>query len=320
MAFTGQQPALRTDEQLGAFTGYIRRPTPANTGMTAQIFGENGEDADTILALSLTKYQEAEVFVNIYLIKDSSGQLMKKDGAYPLISSFLGYVKRSMPKKEGMIAQFFAPNGIYADEVSKLSRSDYLDCLVFVDVRGNLAINNQNVIQTLNNQDIDNNYINKMTKNEKQEFDKREKNFKKMNELLQFSEFLQRKDVLTNLGSEESFQSWLENQRICSHYEENDPCKNLALVMESDFLPKPFNFLPICEHHFNNLQNYDHFNENRKYYEMKHHLLLKQWALQILSERFSHNGKGEPDPKKVIEWAAGKNLSRYLPVKYNAVF
>lgn len=48
MAFTGQQPVLKTDEQLGAFTGYIRRPTPANTGMTAQIFGENGNDADTI--------------------------------------------------------------------------------------------------------------------------------------------------------------------------------------------------------------------------------------------------------------------------------
>lgn len=320
MAFTGQQPVLKTDEQLGAFTGYIRRPTPANTGMTAQIFGENGNDADTILALSLTKYQEAEVFVNIYLIKDSAGQIMKKDGAYPLISSFLGYVKRSMPKKEGMIAQFFAPNGIYADEVSKLSRSDYLDCLVFVDVRGNLAINNQNVIQQQNIQEIDTNYINKMTKNEKQEFDKREKAFKKMNDLLQFSEFLQRKDVLTNLGSEESFQAWLEGQKVCSHYEENEPCKNVAVVMESDFLPRPFNYLPVCEHHFDNLQNYDHFDENRKYYEMKHHLLLKQWALQILSEKFSHNGKGEPDPKKVIEWAAGKNLSRYLPVKYNAVF
>lgn len=320
MAFTGQQPVLKTDEQLGAFTGYIRRPTPSNTGMTAQIFGENGNDADTILALSLTKYQEAEVFVNIYLIKDSAGQIMKKDGSYPLISSFLGYVKRSMPKKEGMIAQFFAPNGAYADEVSKLSRSDYLDCLVFVDVRGNLAINNQNAIQEQNIQEIDTNYINKMTKNEKQEFEKREKSFKKMNDLLQFSEFLQRKDVLTNLGTEENFQTWLEGQKLCSHYEDNEPCKNQAVVMESDFLPRPFNYLPVCEHHFDDLQNYEHFDENRKYYEMKHHLLLKQWALQILSEKFSHNGKGEPDPKKVIEWAAGKNLSRYLPVKYNAVF
>jgi hypothetical protein len=320
MAFTGQQPVLKTDEQLGSFTGYIRRPIPSNTGMTAQIFGENGNDADTILALSLTKYQDAEVFVNIYLIKDAIGQIMKKDGTYPLISSFLGYVKRSMPKKEGMIAQFFAPNGIYADEIAKLSLSDYLDCLVFVDVRGNLAIKNQDLIQQQNIKEIDTHYINKMTKNEKQAFEKREKTFKKMNELLQFSEFLQRKEVLTNLGSEESFQNWLKEKKLCSHYEENEPCKNLSIVMKSDFLPKPFNYLPICKYHFNDLQNYDHFSQNRKYYEMKHHLLLKEWALQILSEKFSYNGKGEPDPKKVIEWAASKNLSHYLPIKYNSIF
>lgn len=320
MAFTGQQQSLKTSEQLGAFTGYIRRPTPTNAGMTAQIFGENGNDADTILALSLSKYQEAEVFVNVYLIKDAIGQIMKKDGAYPLISSFLGYVRRSLPKKEGMIAQFFAPNGQYADEVSKLSKSDYLDCLVFVDVRGNLAINNVNVIQEQNIKDIDSNYINVMTKTEKQEIEKREKALKKMNEHLQFSEFLQRKDVLTNLGSEEDFQKWLETQKVCSHYEESEPCKHIAVVMESDFLPRPFNYLPVCENHFDDISNYDHFDLNRKYYEMKHHLLLKQWALNILSENFSIDGKSEPDPKKVIEWAAGKNLSRYLPIKYNAIF
>ena len=201
MAFNGQT-TLKTDEQLGAFTGYIRRPTPTNAGMTAQIFGENGNDADTILALSLSKYQNAEVFVNIYLIKDASGQIMKKDGVYPLISSFLGFVRRSMPKNEGMIAQFFSPNGSYADEVSKLSKSDYLDCLVFVDVRGNLAVNKQQELQIENIKDIDTNYISTMTKLEKKEVEKREKTYKKMNEHLQFSEFLQRKDVLIALGNE----------------------------------------------------------------------------------------------------------------------
>lgn len=320
MAFTGQQPILKTDEQLGAFTGYIRRPTPANSGMTAQIFGENGDDADTILALSLTKYQEAEVFVNIYLIKDSVGQIMKKDGSYPVISSFLGYVRRSMPKKEGMIAQFFAPNGVYADEVAKLSKSDYLDCLVFVDVRGNLSISNQSFIQIENMEEIDKNHINRMTKNEKQELDKKEKSFKKMNDILQFSEFLQRKEVITSLGTAQGFQTWLSNQNTCSHYDDNHTCKNEAVVMESDILPQPFNYLPVCEKHFDDLQDYEHFNEHKKYYEMKHHLLLKQWVLHLLSEKFSKDGKSEPNPKNVIEWAAGKNLSRYLPLKYTAIF
>ena len=319
MAFNGQT-TLKTDEQLGAFTGYIRRPTPTNAGMTAQIFGENGNDADTILALSLSKYQNAEVFVNIYLIKVASGQIMKKDGVYPLISSFLGFVRRSMPKNEGMIAQFFSPNGSYADEVSKLSKSDYLDCLVFVDVRGNLAVNKQQELQIENIKDIDTNYISTMTKLEKKEVEKREKTYKKMNEHLQFSEFLQRKDVLIALGNEEDFQKFLSGQHICSHFEEDEPCKNKAVVMETDFLQRPFNYLPVCESHFDELQDYDHFDLNRKYYEMKHHLLLKQWALNVLSNKFSIDSKSEPDPKRVIEWAASKNLSKYLPLKYNAIF
>ena len=72
MAYTGKSSDLITNEQLGVFSGYIRRPIPNQSGMIAQIFGENGDDADTILALSLSKYQDVQVYVNIYLIKDSN--------------------------------------------------------------------------------------------------------------------------------------------------------------------------------------------------------------------------------------------------------
>lgn len=321
MAFTGNNQILKTDEQLGVFTGYVRRPLPNNSGMTAQFFGENGPDADIITALSLSKYQEAEVFVNVYLIKDSNGQIMKKDEKYPLISSFIGFVRRSTPKKEGMIAQFFAPNGKYADEIAKLSKSEYLDCLVFVDIRGNLAISNDAKIQEENLLNIDNNYINRLSKNEKKDFEKTQKAYKNMNKNLQFSEFLQKKEVFTKLGTETEFKEWLSNIKSCSIYFENDSdnCNNIAEVKEIEYIPKPFNFLPICPSHFSLIDDYTHFNDNKNYYEMKHHLLLKKWVLHTLSVKFSDDGNSEPNPQKVIVWASNNNVSKFLPNNYRPV-
>lgn len=319
MAYTGQNQTTTTDEQLGAFSGYIRRPTPNVSGMTAQIFGENGEDADTILALSLTKYQDAQVFVNIYLVKDPNGQIMKQGDAYPLISSFLGFVRRSMPKKEGMIAQFFAPNGEDADEIAKLSKSVYQDSLVFVDVRGSLAIKNADQIRQENIKEIeDKHHFEKVTKTEKIEINKKEKAFKKMNEQLEFGEFLYRVEVLTSLGSGEEFKEWLIEKQPCSHFQEKT-CLNHSGALNVEGIFKPYNYLPCCAEHEPQLSNPNHFENNKNYYEMKHRLLTKQWAGEIMKSKFSFDGKSEPDPSKVIEWASSKNLSKYLPSKYQPV-
>lgn len=317
MAYTGQKNTT-TDEQLGAFTGYIRRPNPNVSGMTAQIFGENGDDADTILALSLTKYQDAQVFVNIYLVKDPNGRIMKEGDTYPLIASFLGFVRRSLPKKEGMTAQFFAPNGEDADAIANLSKSTYQDSLVFVDVRGSLASKNAEEIRKQNIQEIEAHYSDKITKTEKAEIHKKEKVYKKMNENLEFSEFLYRIEVLTGLGKGDEFQSWLKDNKGCAHIQDK-PCTNDSGAIMVDGLVKPFNYLPCCAEHESDLKDNQHMETNKNYYEMKHRLLTKQWAWEIMKGRFSFDGTGEPDPAKVIEWSASKNLSRYLPLKYQPI-
>ena len=55
MVFAGvsnqEKENLKT-EQMGAFSGYIRRPQPSVSGMTAQIFGEDG--AAKLLAINPT--------------------------------------------------------------------------------------------------------------------------------------------------------------------------------------------------------------------------------------------------------------------------
>lgn len=318
MAYTGNNNHTDTSEQMGAFSGYIRRPTPSPSGMTAQIFGENGDDADTILALSLSKYQDAEVFVNIYLVKDSVGKIMKDGDKYPLISSFVGYVRRSMPKKDGMIAQFFAPNGVHSDSISVLSKSDFQDCLVFVDVRGKKAVDEQDKIQQENMAEINLHYADKITKNEKAEFAKKEKSFRKMNEILELSDFLSRIEIMSSIGNVEQYKEWLVKTQTCSHLQEK-PCMNHSHVVEVQGLIRPFNFMPVCDEHITDLQNESHIQENNLYYEMKHRLILKQWVWSCFKEKFSYDGKSEPDPSRVIEWAASKNLAKYLPSKYQAI-
>lgn len=317
-AFTGTQNNIITNEQLGVFSGYIRRPIPSQTGMMAQVFGENGEDADTILALSLSKYQDTQVFVNIYLIKDPNGKIMKQGEEYPLICSFLGFVRRSKGLKDGMIAQIFSPNGEHADAVSLLSKSEYQDCLVFVDVRGSLASNEVEKVKEENIKVIDENYVDKITKQQMREFSKKEKQFKKINELIQFSEFLYRIEVLKSLGTGEDFQKWLADTQLCVHAQERT-CMNDAEIIEVENIFKPFNYLPICTEHKDHLDDPHHIEENKTYYEMKHRLLTKEWAWHVMQEKFSFNGKSEPDPAKVIDWAASRNLSKYLPSKYEPV-
>jgi len=318
MAFNKNHIYTDHSEQIGAFSGYVRRPIPSISGMTAQIFGENGEDADTILALSLSKFQDIEVFVNIYLIKDAVGKIMKVGNQYPIISSFIGYVRRSMPKKDGMIAQFFAPNGPHADSISLLSRSDYQDCLVFVDIRGKRAIDIKDQIQEENINTINSNYVNKITKNERIEFQRKEKLFRKMNENLEFSDFLSRIEVITSIGNVEEYKEWLEKTQTCSHLQE-EPCLNQSSFIEIQGLIRPFNFLPVCSEHYCILKDPKHIDENRFYYEMKHRLILRQWVWSKFKEKFSYDGKSEPDPSRIIEWAASKNLVKYLPNKYQAV-
>ena len=175
MVYKNSNQIINTEELIGAFSGYVRRPHPTVAGMIAQFFGEDGEDADTISALSLTKYQDAQVYIQVYLIKDALGKVIKKDNNYVNIANFLGVVRRPKPVRGGMVAEFFAPNGEDADSVNNLGKSIYQDCFVYVEVKGKLAKSKpiENNINTI----IDNNYIDKVSEKEKKEYLKKSMKF-----------------------------------------------------------------------------------------------------------------------------------------------
>lgn len=316
--FNGQNHKFETDEQLGAFGGYIRRPTPSSAGMMAQIFGEDGYDADTILALSLTKYKDLKVFVNMYLVKDSVGQPMKKDGKYPLIASFMGYVRRSTPKQDGMIANLFASNGTDSDAVSELTKSEYQGCLVYVDIRGVKAEGNMAIIEAEAIEAIKKSYGHRLTKAERDEIESLDRKYSKKNEMLA-ADFLSRIEVLSALGTGEEFKEWLRKSP-CS-YRQEDMCLNAVVVAKVEGLLEPYNYLPSCADHIHEMEDYNHFNDdsNRMFYEMRHRYLLKQWAQHKLNQRFCDDGHKEPNPARVLEWAAVKGIGKYLPPKYTVV-
>lgn len=318
MAYTGKASDIVTDEQIGAFSGYVRRPTPSQSGMLAVIFGEDGPDADTIVPLGITRYQDSQVFVNVYLVKDPNGKIMKQGDSYPLISSFVGFVRRPRPSPGGLLAEFFAPNGVHADEISNLSKSEYQDCLVFVDIRGALASKKVAQVEKENTVTIETNYIHKITKQQRVEFNKLEKLYKRMNEQILMSEFLYKVEVATSLGDSEKFKEWLTDHRTCCHAQEKE-CLNHSNVVEMPLLFKPFNYLPACEAHKEDFRSEAHLEEHRYYYEYKHRLLIKEWTWNIMKEKFSYDGKSEPDPSKVIEWATNNKVAKFLPTKYAAI-
>jgi hypothetical protein len=296
-----------TEENLniGAFCGYIRRPIPSQQGMLAQIFGENGDDADTILALSLSKFQDIEVSVNIYLIKNADGKNMKENDKYPVISSFVGYIRRSLPKKDGMIAQIFSPNGIHSDSISILSKTEYLDALVFVDIKKPQAQTDNNEV-TL---EIDNNHLTKITLEEKKELLKKEKQWAKDWEKIKTSEFFFNETIIKSIGAPEEFKEWLVNNKPC--LVTNELCKNATIPLISTVGYVNYNYYPVCESHKNKF--IEDLDKNNLFYEMKYRLLIKEWVWSKIQQKFKNTVINTPDLDKAITWFKELKIDIFLP-------
>lgn len=313
-----RKPSAESD-RLGAFSGYIFRPKPTQAGMTAQIFGENGQDSDTISALSLHKFQNIEVYVKVYMIKDPIGRLMKKDGKYPIIAQFNGFVNRPTPQKSGMMAQFFATNGTDANAVVDLGKSEFQDALVYVDIRSNQSINDLEKIELENTNIINENYATRITRQQREHYQKREKEYRKMNDKLDMSSFFMRPEVLYAVGTPEDFATWLTEYRNCAFPLHNGHCMNVGQSLLVPQLDGKYNYLPMCSEHGPKLDEAQYFHENNSYYTFKHQLLLKEWILFFFKKNFSIDGNSEPEPNRIIEWAAGNNLNKYMPTDYKPV-
>jgi hypothetical protein len=71
------------DTEVGGFQGELRRPDPRRDGMVAQVFGANGESADTITALGLGKFLDRQYRVLVRLVRDAAGADLAKPAKGP---------------------------------------------------------------------------------------------------------------------------------------------------------------------------------------------------------------------------------------------
>lgn len=310
IAYTKVNQFVDSAKPIGAFSAYVRRPLPQISGLIAQFYGPNGEDSDSILALSLTKYLDAEVLITVYLIKNADGVIMKQaDGKYPQISQFFAVIRRGKPTRGGMLAEFFATNGVNSDQVNELGKSVYQDCLVYIDVRGKLV----NLAQLEDPKDIiDTDYAAKVSQHEINEYKKSEKQFTKLNKKLYF-QFLKTPEVVHKLGGNKEFIEWLSEQGCCwPQHCTKGPLH--AYKIKSILNSTSFNYLVFCDEHVAELEeSEDTVPGGEMYLRMKNTLSIQNWAFNQLRVKFSLTGKEEPDSRKIAVWAKENGIDKYLP-------
>ena len=102
--------------QLAKFTAQLRRPRPLRSGVIAEMFVRNGEDADAAMQLGRSDLMDARVRVDF---GDDMG-------------SFEGDMRRPLPRLEGFVVCVYGENGPDADLITSLGLSKFLDMSVEV--------------------------------------------------------------------------------------------------------------------------------------------------------------------------------------------
>ena len=312
--------------QIGAFSGYNRRPVGDRSGMTALVYGENGDDADMISALSLTKFLEADVYVKVHLIKDSNGQLMKRAGAFPLIAAFRAKVQRPKGQRDGMVAHLFAANGHDADQVNSMGLSKYLDAFVFVEilkpeaapaVESHQPARDEAITPALS-AELDE-AATHLTPAERKAIDKKTKAFKEANKLLKMSGFLRNPQVWAHVGSEAEHAEWISQAPCCASGD--SPCPHQAKAFK---LPLPghqrYMRVPLCDAHAAEAES-GVIKGGLAFLRLRQDVLTQEWAWERLKAIVgTAEHVGEPDPQKVFGWAVDHQLSALVPANYLSKF
>lgn len=318
-----QETPSSDERQIGAFSGYNRRPLPTLTGMTAQFYGENGDDADMISALSLTKFLDAEVHADIYLIKDSNGRVMKDpvSGSYPKIASFPAKIQRPKPQRDGMIAQFFAFNGDASDQVNQLGLTKYLDAFVYVDILRSQPAHAEASLPASSpgkEKEMDE-LSSQLTPAERKTLSKKQKAFHEANRLLKLSGFLSQPAVWSALGSEADFEAWIAKIPCCAPGDA--PCKShgapFKIPAESH---QRYLWIPLCKEHASIAES-GALPGGLPFMKMRQKVLIQDWAWELLKEAVGmHPEIDEPDPQLVMGWALEHKLTPYIPPNYLSKF
>lgn len=305
-------------DSLGAFSAYNRRPKANNQGLTASFFGENGIDADVITALHLTHYQELPAKVTVWLIKNSTGKIIKKDGKHIKITEFIASIKRPKPSNYGQTALFFGANGINADAINILNKTEYVDAFIFVEIQladAKVLAKDIVTIEPLKEMEEEST---KLTPPEIKQLAKSQKRAQDADKVLMMSGFYGKEEVLRALGKDEDFKQWIAKQPCC--HPGSAPCSHNPIIPYyfNDGRSRNYLFVPLCEEHSKEWDTgaIQTATNLIAYFQSTRKQLLQIWAKEILKEKLGIPYDYEIPPSKLYAWVVENNLIRFLNSTY----
>lgn len=317
----GVQETLRPGDAIGSFAGYLRRAKAFSAGLTAQIFGENGPDADMITSLHLTKFLDAHVKVTVWMIKDGAGKPMGRDGTYPKITEFVGIIKRPLASNSGQVAQFFGGNGANADAINVLNQSCYQDALVHIEMHH--ADVGQTASDVETSGEPDDGILRsagKMTPVERDGHRKTQKKAAEAIEILRLSGFFRHENVLGALGRDDEHGSWMSSQ-LCCHPGQS-ACDGGAV---SGFLipgGRRYRRIPLCQTHLeqwlDGTASTPDGSSPLAFAESQSITYTQRWAMDALNRALGVADGRIPTPGTIYAWAADKKVHTMIPSTFRA--
>ena len=298
---------------IGGFVGFLRRPKASQAGMTAQIFGENGKDADMIAALHLTDFAEMAVRITVSGIKAADGRSMKrKDGTWPVLASFDAISKRPRPSDAGQTAMFFGANGRNADAVNTLGTSSLLDALVFVDVHKAGGDTGAAPHADLSE------HAERKTPAELAAIRKQQRAATEGLRLLRMNLFFREQSVWGALGGKADYATWISAQGCVAPGE--TPCTNRPCTPYEG--GGRMTMIPLCGHHADQwdaglAQTGTQAPED--YLQSMHIMLVQKWAEQRLRQELRIPDGFDPTPDSIYRWAVEKGIRSSLPSAFTGL-
>lgn len=320
-ATESSEDILQVGDSLGSFVGYLRRPKSTSSGLIAQFFGENGEDADVISALHLTRFLDAHVKVTVWMMKDRMGRVMKTNGEYKKLTEFIGVIRRPQPSNMGQVAQFFGENGPNADAINILNQSVYLDALVYVEMhQAVLGMMVEDLVTDSPGQVLEEK-SQRMTSTEQAEFKKVQKRAQEGMRMLEMSGFFRQDSVLAVLGRETDYDEWLSTQPCC--HPGNQPCTNQPVVAWQVPGTKRYSKIPLCAEHAaqwdDNSVTLPDGSAPLAFAQSQQIYYVQRWARFALNKKLNIPQDRLPTPGAVFTWALDKKVQGFIPSSFKAL-
>lgn len=315
------ESVLQIGDPIGGFAGYLRRAKSSSSGLVAQIFGENGPDADVITVLHLTQHLDNWVKITVWMVKDRNGRITKDEaGQHIKLTEFIGIIRRPQPSNSGQVAQFFGENGPNADAINVLNKSEYLDALVYVEMQqaapgvhiNDIGPMGQKAEQMDELQD-------RLTPTETQELKALQKRSEDAWKILRSSGFFRMEAVYHHLGRETEFEEWITGETCC--HPGSKPCENTSVQAWRIPGNRKFSFIPLCREHMEMWENGmvteladgsspDAFLATHKI------TYLQRWTQQALRKKLKVPTGHTPTPHAVFAWALERKIDNIIPATF----